>query len=51
MADQTHETETISKYMDYKEHEKTWGIFTNLIKWGIIGSAVLVLALYIFIQP
>ena len=51
MADHAHDTETISKEMDYAQHDATWGVFTNLIKWGIIGCAVLVLALYIFIQP
>lgn len=50
MAD-THDTETISDAMDYAQHEATWRIFGNLVKWGIIGCAVLVLALYIFIQP
>jgi hypothetical protein len=51
MADHSQDTETISEYMDYKEHEKTWVIFGNLIKWGVIACVVLVLALYIFIQP
>ncbi|MBL8598825.1 MAG: aa3-type cytochrome c oxidase subunit IV [Devosia sp.] len=51
MADNTHDTETISDAMDYAQHDATWGVFTNLIKWGIIACAVLAVALYIFIQP
>jgi hypothetical protein len=51
MADHSHDTETISDAMDYAQHEATWKIFSNLIKWGTIGCAVLVLALYIFINP
>ena len=51
MADHAHDTETISADMDYAQHEATWHVFGNLIKYGIIGCAVLVLALYIFIQP
>jgi hypothetical protein len=50
MAD-AHDTEPISADMDYAQHEATWQVFGNLVKWGIIGCAVLVLALYIFIQP
>lgn len=51
MADHSHDTETISDQMDYAQHQATWAVFTNLVKWGIIGCAVLAVALYIFIQP
>lgn len=51
MAHETHDTETISDAMDYAQHEATWGVFTNLIKWGIIACAVLVVLLYFFINP
>lgn len=51
MADHAHDTETISADMDYAQHDATWHLFANLIKYGIIGCVVLVLALYIFIQP
>ena len=51
MADNTHDTETISDAMDYAQHDATWGVFTNLIKWGIIACAVLAVALYSFIEP
>ena len=50
MAD-THDTETISADMDYAQHNATWHVFANLIKWGIIAIVVLVLALYIVINP
>ena len=46
-----HEAERMHEAMDYAQHDATWHIFANLIKWGIIGCVVLVLALYIFIQP
>ena len=51
MASNTHDTETISDAMDYAEHQKTWTFFTALIKWGIISCAVLVVLLYVLIQP
>jgi hypothetical protein len=50
MAD-NHNTTEISPYMDYQQHEKTWNLFTQLVKWGIIGCAVLVVFLYIAINP
>ena len=37
--------------MDYAQHEATWKIFGQLVKWGIIGCAVLAVALYFFIRP
>ena len=51
MADHSHDTETMSDAMDYAQHEATWKMFGSLVKWGVIGCVVLVLALYIFINP
>jgi hypothetical protein len=51
MANKTTDTETISDAMDYAQHHATWHTFGNLIKWSIIGLAVLVLVLYFFINP
>jgi hypothetical protein len=52
MADHhSSDTETISTHMDYAQHEATWKIFGRLIKWGVIGCAVLAVALYFFIRP
>ncbi len=51
MADNSSDTETISAHMDYAQHEATWRLFTKLVKWSIIGCAVLAVALYFFIQP
>ena len=51
MASPTNDTDTISDAMDYAQHEATWKTFTNLVKWGIIGLAILVVALFIFINP
>jgi hypothetical protein len=37
--------------MDYAAHEATWNGFTQLLKWSIIGLAILVVFLYIVIRP
>lgn len=29
--------------MDYAEHEKTFGLFTGLVKWGTVVSLVITL--------
>ena len=36
---------------DFEEHRKTFALFAGLVKWGIIGCAVLAVLLYILIQP
>jgi hypothetical protein len=36
--------------MDYVQHEKTWGTFTNLLKWAIIQLAFVVLGLFCIIE-
>jgi hypothetical protein len=36
--------------MDYAEHDSTWRMFTELVKWVIIASAVTCVALYCFIE-
>lgn len=33
--------------MDYLEHEKTYGVFTKLFKWGTIACIVLVISMAI----
>ncbi len=43
-ADEMHEA------MDYAQHEGTWEGFINLVKWGIYEIALIVLALFCFIQ-
>jgi hypothetical protein len=45
-ADSGHGTDTGG--MDMKEHLKTWNGFLQLIKWIVIGNAVLFLFLFIF---
>ena len=47
----TQPTETTSPDMDYKQHEATWKGFGAMVKWGIIAIAVLVVFLYIAINP
>jgi len=52
MADHhSSDTETISEHMDYAQHEATWELFGKLVKWGVIGCAILAVALYFFIRP
>jgi Bacterial aa3 type cytochrome c oxidase subunit IV len=36
MAADHHDTKTTA--MDYAEHEKTFGLFAGLIKWGTVAS-------------
>lgn len=36
--------------MDYAQHEATYSGFIEMVKWGIIASAVIVVALYCFIE-
>ena len=51
MAKKAVATHTIPPAMDYAAHEATWAGFTNLVKWAIIGLAILVVLLYIIIRP
>lgn len=36
--------------MDYVQHNATYEGFIAMVKWGIIASAVIVVALYCFIE-
>ena len=53
MRDETRIDEQESKErheaMDYAQHEKTWVLVTNLVKWSIIQLAFLVVGLYCII--
>jgi hypothetical protein len=51
MSSKSTETDTISAEMDYAQHEATWGLFTKMVKWGIIISVVAILILYFVINP
>jgi hypothetical protein len=42
---------TMSRDPDIAEHEAMYHRFTGLVKWGIIGCAVLVVLLFIAIHP
>ena len=35
--------------MDYAEHERTYGRFIGLVKWGTIGLVVLLVGMAIFL--
>jgi hypothetical protein len=46
------ETHAISKGhpdMDYAEHEKTYRLFTGLLKWGAIAVAIILICLAFFL--
>ena len=43
-------TQELPPAMDYAEHNATWLFFTGLIKWAVIASAILCVALYFFIE-
>jgi len=51
MSNNSTGTETISDEMDYAQHDATWHLFTRLVKWGIIISAVAMVILYFLINP
>ena len=37
--------------MDYPAHEKMFSAFGEMVKWGIVAGAVLVIFLFIVIHP
>lgn len=41
MADET--------VMDYAEHERTYALFTAMVKWGTVSVAILLIAMGIFL--
>ncbi|CAN1534949.1 Cytochrome c oxidase, subunit IV, bacterial aa3 type [Rhabdaerophilaceae bacterium] len=41
MANQRHDHDAPA--MDYAEHEKTFGLFASLIKWGTVFSVIFLL--------
>lgn len=42
-------TEKLNPVMDYEEHNKTYGLFMNLVKYGIIGVVLLLIFMAIFL--
>ncbi|MFY8030619.1 MAG: aa3-type cytochrome c oxidase subunit IV [Devosia sp.] len=42
--------EDLPPAMDYAQHNATYEGFIQLIKWGIVAVALIVLALYAFIE-
>lgn len=51
MAKRPSDITYIPPEMDYAEHEATWRGFVNLVKWSIVGLAVLLIVLYILVRP
>jgi hypothetical protein len=43
--------ETLSSDMDYAAHEAMFMRFTSIVKWGIVCMVVLVIFLFIVINP
>jgi hypothetical protein len=43
-------TEQLPPDMDYAQHQATWNAVMALIKWSIVGLAIIVVALYCFIE-
>lgn len=35
--------------MDYLEHERTYALFTGLVKWGIISISLILILMAIFL--
>ena len=46
MASDSHAS-TSGSGMDYAEHERTYGMFLGLVKWGTIGLVVLLIGMAI----
>lgn len=46
-----HPPTVLESGMDYAEHEKTYSRFLTGVKWGIYGTAVLMVILFFVIQP
>ena len=44
------EMEERHEAMDYAQHERTWAVVTNLVKWSIIQLAFIVVGLYCVVQ-
>ncbi len=42
--------EDLPPAMDYAQHNATYEGFIQMVKWGVISAAVIVLALYAFIE-
>ena len=42
--------EELPPAMDYAQHDATYAGFIQMVKWGIISAAVVILALYAFIE-
>lgn len=40
-----------TKDADFEAHEATYHGFLSMVKWSIIGMAVLMVALYFLVQP
>lgn len=47
MAD--HAEDTTPNAMDYNEHNRTFDIFTVLLKWGTIGVVLVLIFMAIFL--
>lgn len=50
MARKATATSELPPEMDYAQHNATYEGFLGMVKWGIIASAVIVVALYCFIE-
>ena len=41
--------DNLNPVMDYDEHNKTYSMFTGLIKWGSIASLVVLVLMAVFL--
>jgi hypothetical protein len=46
----THDADDIPPAMDYAQHQATWNAFMAMVKWGIVATAIICIALYFFIE-
>ena len=43
-----HDDHQTSGSTDFGEHLRTWRLFTSMIKWNLIGAAIVMLLLLLF---
>jgi lipid-A-disaccharide synthase-like uncharacterized protein len=51
MADNHDQKQSNAEGMDYSEHERTYALFSVLLKWGLIGCIGILLFMLAFCTP
>ncbi len=51
MADNHDHSNNAPNGMDYSEHQRTYQLFSKLLKWGVIACIVILLFMLAFCTP